>query len=45
MPGTDLAAVAPPLEVIAAEGDFTFSYVPTDAGNVIRILPVDRENP
>ena len=35
----DLSRVAPPLEVIASEGDFTISYVPTSAGNVIRILP------
>ena len=45
VPSVDLAAVAPPLEVIAAEGDFTFSYVPTDAGNVIRILPVRSGEP
>jgi hypothetical protein len=35
----ELAAVAPPLETLAATGAFLISNVPTESGNVIRILP------
>ena len=35
----ELSDVAPPLQVVDASGNFQFSYIPAEDGDVIRILP------
>jgi hypothetical protein len=38
----ELAAVAPPLRILGSRGDFAFSRVSTERGNVIRVAPDPR---